>query len=460
MSSNGRRRVFALERHGLDPIPEDRRTLSLRGLFDTWVGSNLSPLTVSLGVFIYALGLPVLAGFVAVFIGCCGFALAGIGAVAGTRTGLPNQRLSERTFGPTNRINALLSWLLTMTFQVFNLVAAALAASALFDLSGVGSGDSWRFAAVTTVFAVTALFSVYGHAVVVWAQKPLGIALGICALLMLATTLGDVTPTTASAETSGDLRAWTIAVGLVFASTLGYVLVPADFSRYLPSATPARSIVRATVAGCLIPNLGLMGVGILLAATGDVAALGADPIGGTRSLLPGWLYVAWCVVALAGCVANNSVIAYSSGLSAQTAGLPLRRWQATLVDATVAFTGTCFILFGGRGDLLDWLTVAVSTSVVWLGPYAAVWISDLLLANRRHAPISDGPVADRRMAAWAAMASGTVSAVPFLSHSKWTGPAAEALGSIDLAWCVGPAVGAIVYVAANAVVERRTAGPA
>ena len=54
------------------------------------------------------------------------------------------------------------------------------------------------------------------------------------------------------------------------------------------------------------------------------------------------LEILWTVVpvimlaAIGGSISNNALTLYSAGLAAQAIGLPLKRWQATMVDGAIA----------------------------------------------------------------------------------------------------------------------------
>ena len=71
-------------------------------------------------------------------------------------------------------------------------------------------------------------------------------------------------------------------------------------------------------------------MGVLLASRGDMS----DPVAGVERFVPGWLYVLYILAAAGGSIANNVVAYYSSGLTLQSVGLPLKRYQATALDTS------------------------------------------------------------------------------------------------------------------------------
>ena len=73
-------------------------------------------------------------------------------------------------------------------------------------------------------------------------------------------------------------------------------------------------------------------MGVILSSRGDMA----DPVAGSKPLVPEWLFVLYAIAAIGGAVANNVITFYASGLSLQSVGVPLRRYQATMLDTLVA----------------------------------------------------------------------------------------------------------------------------
>ena len=151
-------------------------------------------------------------------------------------------------------------------------------------------------------------------------------------------------------------------------------------------------------------------MGVLLASRGDMS----DPIAGVEPFVPGWLFVLYILAAVGGSIANNVVAYYSSGLCLQSVGLPLRRYQATALDTALSTAMVLYILF-----VRDFTTVLhdfVALLVVWLAPFAAVWITDGLMRRWRYdaggdprrqpAAARTGAGTDSTSRAWVALLAG------------------------------------------------------
>ena len=108
----------------------------------------------------------------------------------------------------------------------------------------------------------------------------------------------------------------------------------------------------------------------------------SDPIAGVRPFVPGWLFVLDVLATAGGSIANNGVAYYSSGPCLQSIGLPLRRYQATTLDTVVSTAIVLYILL--VQDFTNVLEHFVALLVVWLAPFAAVWLTDGVMRRWRY----------------------------------------------------------------------------
>ena len=167
---------------------------------------------------------------------------------------------------------------------------------------------------------------------------------------------------------------------MIASGPISYLFNAPDWVRYLPSRTPSAAIFWTVFLASGVIALFLSVMGVLLASRGDMS----DPVGGVEPFVPRWLYVLYILAAVGGSIANNVVAYYSSGLCLQSAGLPLRRYQATALDTVVSTAMVLYILL-----VQDFTTVLhhfVALLVVWLGPFAAVWMTDGLMRRWRYDP--------------------------------------------------------------------------
>jgi len=153
-------------------------------------------------------------------------------------------------------------------------------------------------------------------------------------------------------------------------------------------------------------------------------------------------------------VSNNIITLSSSAFAVQTIGLKLRRWQATALDAVVASVLIVYVLFV-NDDFLAALNDLIAITVVWIAPFGAIWVTDATLrrftydASALHAG-RGGPYYGQRgvnRAGFVALGAGALAAVLTMNAPVFQGPLSDALlGGGDLAWLLGPVVGAMVYL--------------
>jgi purine-cytosine permease-like protein len=162
--------------------------------------------------------------------------------------------------------------------------------------------------------------------------------------------------------------------------------------------------------------------------------------------------VLYILAAIGGSIANNVVAFYSSGLCLQSIGLPLKRYQATAVDTAVATAVVLYIVV--VHDFTKALHNFVALLVVWLAPFAAVWLTDGLMRHWRYDVdhIHDTGPQSRywgrggfNIAGCIALAVGVVVCALTVNAPNFTGPISDALSGADLTWTLGPLASSLVY---------------
>ena len=454
--------VFGLERRGFDHVPESERTMTLRETAYFWVGMNANLFFVAVGVIAIEAGLSVWQALVAVVLGTLLFATVAVASIAGVRSGLPTMTFTRAVFGPRGNLpHVALAWAASVAFEAINCIFGVYALLALMSLLGwEHPGDAGKILATLVVLGASAVIAIYGHATMVYVQRVFAVALTLVLVLVLAYCVGGVDW---SASAGGKLTTWEtlaviLAAGAVIASgPISYLFNAPDWVRYLPSRTASASIFWTVFLASGAIALFLSVMGVLLASRGDMS----DPVGGVEPFVPRWLYILYILAAVGGSVANNAGAYSSSGLCLQSAGLPLRRYQATMLDTVVSTAMVLYIVL-----VQDFTTVLhhfVALLVVWLAPFAAVWMTDALMRRWQYEPeeIHDvGPSGAYwgwhgiNPRGWIALVAGIVVCLLTINAPILHGPVSNALAGADLTWTVGPLVSAATYW----VLARGTAG--
>ncbi|GAA4600705.1 purine-cytosine permease-like protein [Actinoplanes octamycinicus] len=447
-------RAGQIEQRGIEYVPDAERHGRPRELFALWAAPNVNYVSLTLGGMLTGLlGLSWRSGLVITVVGNLFWVLIGILAVSGTSSGTPSEVVSRTMFGVRgNRVNiAVAGWLLCVSYIALNLAAASLAAFALAGVLGWEPGTPGQVVLVIVIAAVTLALSVYGHATITRLYQPFSAVLaGAFAILggfVLAHTDWDwrpAEPLSGSALVAG----WMAGIAIIASGPLSY-LNSADFARYLPRDTPARSVAGWTFLGAFLPSTLISGLGVLAGTVIDMA----DPQTTLRAILPAWFYPVFLLAVVLGLIANNAMTAYSSGLALQAIGVRLRRSVSVLLDGTVGVLVTLYALFLST-NFLDTVSQALQLSIVLVGPSVAIYVADILLRRNNYdgAQLGDetpgSPFWYTAGVNWhgaAALLAGMGAAALCADTDLYLGPVARALAGIDLSLPAGILVTGVLY---------------
>ncbi|MFI7104862.1 purine-cytosine permease family protein [Nonomuraea sp. NPDC050227] len=340
--------TMAVERNGINAVPDSERRGRPSDLFWPWAGANLSLFGVAFGVYVVGLGLGVVPAVVTGAVGyALSFLLVGLVAVAGSRSGVPTMTLGRAPFGyQGNKLPAALSYVSNVGWEIVLVTLSAQSGAAILRRVAPGIPET---TATAGCFAVAALVviavGVYGHAMIMVVQRYLTYAfvvLTVVYLILMLPRLGG------SLETTAGPGGW--VGGVILSMTLlglGWVNCGADYSRYLPAGSRPRSVALWTTLGGALPPMVLLVFGVLLAG-GDpklAEAAGGDPVGALAAALPTWFLLPYLLTAIGGFLAGAIMDIYSSGLSMLALGVPVRRHLAVLIDGLLMVLGGYYLLF-------------------------------------------------------------------------------------------------------------------
>jgi len=158
-------------------------------------------------------------------------------------------------------------------------------------------------------------------------------------------------------------------------------------------------------------------------------------------------------------LAINTVDLYSSGVTLQALGIPVRRWGAVIIDSVVCGVVTGLILFNSRTFYTDFSGFLLYI-IVWLSAWFGILLTDYLLRRRKYDTASlaaergglywrDGGVNWRAIVA---LVTGMVAAVMWINAAydvpSYVGPISNhfpGMAGSDLSWAMGIVVAALVY---------------
>ncbi|WP_327585944.1 cytosine permease [Nonomuraea sp. NBC_00507] len=371
--------TLTVEQNGINAVPEAERRGRPSDLFWPWAGSNLSLFGVAFGVYIVGLGLGVVP---AVITGALGYALSfllvGLVAVGGARSGVPTMTLGRAPFGyQGNKLPTVFSYISNVGWEIVLVTLAAQSGAAILARLAPGLPGTTATAICFAVAAVVVIaVGVYGHAMIMVVQRYLTyafIVLTVIYMILMMPRLG------ASLETTAGPGGW--VGGIIFAMTLlglGWVNCGADYSRYLPTSSPPRSVALWTALGGALPPMVLLVFGVLLAG-GDpqlAGAAGGDPVGALAGALPTWFLLPYLLTAIGGFLAGAIMDIYSSGLSMLALGVPIRRHYAVLIDGLLMVLGGYYLLFVSSSFLATFQAFLAIVGVV-MAAWVAIFLVDM-----------------------------------------------------------------------------------
>nr|WP_233613771.1 cytosine permease [Leucobacter edaphi] len=439
------------------PIPENERTGTSWSIFAIWVGLNMMPLTVVTGaVASGAYGLPIGWSIVAILtgnvIGAFGSALH---ASQGPHLGIPQMLQARAQFGYLGGgLFALIAFVMFMGFFTSILIVAKDALLAVFP--GVnGSIAIIGFAAVGIVLCV------FGYEMLrktmVWIS--ILIAAAVTLSMILLWTKPEVTGQRAEAAFSFDGFFAMLAIGIVW--QLAYAPYVSDYSRYLPKKTGPKTAFWSTYLGLVVSSVFVMTLGVLLGAANagnPLAALGdhLGPIG----------LIVLVIFAVTSALING-VELYSAVMNALTAmqsSFRITVTSATRIWTTVICGGVAtMIALLGQGDFMTMFESFLTLLLYVLIPWSAINLADYFIVQKGEYVVDDlfkrsgGRYGKWNTIGLVSYAIGLAAQVPFMITPLFTGPFAEPLQGIDIAWLVGFAVTVVVYLVLVRINRSRTA---
>jgi len=320
-------RVWSIETHGIDPIPDSDRHGTPIELFWVWCAANISILGITYGAFLvvfYSLNLP--QAVVAAAVGTVlSFFLVGYVSLAGKLGGAPTLILSRASFGVVgNALPTLVSYISLVGWEIILVALSTFAAETVLARLGWVHGDVALAVSFVIVAAATIAIGLLGHATIVRIQTWFTWAFAVLTVVFMVLVWSEIDWGKVTSLPSGPF--WGGLVGgtsIIMAGLgIGWVNAAADYSRYLPRSSSSRSVVGWTVFGASVAPIILIIFGVLLAANNQALATSTNPVGVLAEPLPTWFLVPYMIVAVGGLVAG-AVLEFAAIRWTRLALLPL-----------------------------------------------------------------------------------------------------------------------------------------
>lgn len=441
---------MSIELHSIDYIPlrERRGKVWHQALF--WSLAGFQPFTIAIGFIGPALGLSWWWSSVACLTGLAfGALFMAFHASQGPRLGLAQMVQSRGQLGFRGVLISLAVAL--FTFLGYNVLMLVMIASGLSHVFG------WDVTVVALVATVTAAgLAILGYE---WLHRFFRILLLISVPCWLILTWAIGTGQAGGSTTAAggfSFVAFLVQFTAAASYNLSFAPFVSDFTRYLPQRSNAARLIGAVLAGAIVAPAWLMALG----AWFSVHMNAADPLVATYdsgNALWSGLGTILLVLSVISLVASISFQTYSASLTTITAIDSLRRITftrrlrvVTILALTVVWSAAGLWLTGSD------LTVAINNALLLmlytLVPWTAINLVDFFIVRHGRYAITDlfTPMGIYGSWAWrglVAYLAGLAAEVPFVVLSFWTGPVAESLAGVDIAFVVGLLVAGSLYLA-------------
>lgn len=446
--------AFKVEQRGIDLIPDSERRMKPSGLFWLWGGAVFNVEFFFYGTLIMLFGLSVGQAVLAIVVGNLGYAALGWASLQGPATGTTAFMVSRAPFGQNgNRLVALFNWVTQVGFEIEGVYFVVATVILLFSHYGTALGTPAKIAVIVVAVLVQLIMPLLGHATITKVLRYLAYVFIVFFAVLAGFTVARLHLSTFH-RPSASWAVWTTGLVLIISvGGLGWTGNGNDYSRYLPRSTPKSRTFWAATLGAGIPSVLLELLGVL-AFTVTTKTVGITQLGVPQSF-PGWFVVPFLLFAIVQLLAINTIDLYSSGVTLQALGVPIKRWWAVLADTAVCGIVTGIILFHGTfyKDFAGFLLYIV----VWLAPWFAILMVDYVLRRGRYDPLA--LAAPRGGLYWRyggvhwpaviAQALGMVAALMWINAAfavpSYVGPISNALQGSDFSWAMGMLVGGVAY---------------
>ncbi len=437
-----------IEHKSIDYIPENERHGRVIDQAPFWFLGNFHFFTIAIGFVGPSMGLSFaftsLAGALGILFGTIFVAFH---ASQGAQLGLPQMIQSRAQFGFRGVVIVLVGTL--FTFIGFNVADSVLMARGLNGILG------WNEAAVTLLAGVIAVaIAIYGHD---WLHRIFRACFWVClplyTLLTIAIAAGEV-PATHLATGEFTWVAFIAQFAASAAYNITYAPSVSDYSRYLPRDTRPQHIILAVFLGASSAAIWLISLGAWL-ATRLGASDGLVALHQAGNAIFSGFGVGMALASVTALVATMGLNAYSGMLTVVTALNSLFELQPTPRLRIMAILGVAAawmaITFAITENAISLLFATLTIMLYLLVPWTSVNLVDYFFVRRGRYAITHLFMPHGIYGAWGtrgliAYVLGFLSTLPFfVLPDVYTGPAARALGGVDVGWLVGLIVSGGIY---------------
>jgi nucleobase:cation symporter-1, NCS1 family len=377
---------FHVEQHGTDFIPESERWATPRDVFGMWAGASVQIEYFIYGAILMTFGLTFAQVVIVIVLGNISYLLLSLCSLQGPNTGTTVFAINRAPFGPNGgRPISFFNWITQIGFEVEGLILIVGAGLVLMIKAGFLPGSPAKVVLVIVAVLIQGILPFFGHAAILKTLRLLVVPFVILFAVMLAFAIPHANLHVV--KTSGDWQGFMEALAFTIAlSGLGWTECGNDYSRYCPTNTSKSSLVWWVFVGTFVPEVLIMTLGAVVGTFVLHIGTGAGgflPFAHT-SAIPSWFVVVFLLFAVVQLFGINSIDMYSSGVTLQAIGAPVKRYQAVLIDCAIALAVTMWAIFSS--SFTRYLEDFVDIVIIWIAPWCAIFLVDWILRRYRYVP--------------------------------------------------------------------------
>jgi nucleobase:cation symporter-1, NCS1 family len=443
--------VGVVEQRGIELIPDSERPMRPAGLFWLWAGAIWNVEYLVYGALIVSFGLSFNQAVIAIVVGNLFYGFMGLASLMGPEAGTTQFMISRAPFGINgNRLPSAFNWITQVGFEIEGIVLVVLVVEAMLARQGVIAGTGIKVVLIVAAVAIQFVLPFLGHATISKVLRYLSFVFIVLFIIMAILVIPHAHPSRLHQEASWWL--WTTGLVLIVsAGGLGWTENASDYSRYLPRQTSKSQVFWAATLGAGIPSILLE----LLGAAAFTISPAATAVTGVPASFASWFFWPFLILALPQLFAINTMDLYSSGVTLQAIGIPLKRVGCVLIDTIVCGAVTALVIF--KGNFYTDLSGFLDYIVVWISPWFGIVMVDYLLRRGRFdshalAVAHGGPYWRSGGINWKAIGAlilGGVAAMMWIDAAfyvpSYLSPLSNATNGADFSWLFGLVVGAGAY---------------
>jgi nucleobase:cation symporter-1, NCS1 family len=451
-----------IEQRSIDHVPAEERHGSPRSLLFVWFAANTSITAVVTGALFVILGNTALWSIPAIVLGnVVGGFFTSLHSAQGPRLGVPQMIQSRAQFGYFGAILPLvLALMIFLGFYATGLVLGGQAISSLLHISP-------KLGAVVFALLSTAL-AIFGYRHIHRFSHLAAVLSAVVFAGLFIRLLGDSATGDALADHTFAIAPFILGISLAASWQLTFGPYIADYSRYLPEATPKSATIGWTFLGSVLGASIAMTLGALAAAMGGGAFM--DNQVGYIAELGGPFSSVVLLAVICGKLTGNTLSSYGGYMSVATIVTSLTGQSRISPRLRVVYIGlitaaALAIALAATNNFLSSFTDFLLFLLYFMTPWSAVNLVDYYWVRREQYDVralfdANGMYGKFNKAAFCAYAIGVLIQIPFMNSTLYVGPIASWMGGAEVAWLLGLVVAGGLYYLFTARLRDSAATPA